>query len=156
MSDPENVLDLALKKRQALAEELRRLDNFIATYKALKAEAPSRDVASTAALRLSDHDVVYSTSAQQLHLEMKPLTQEGAMISLLEKLGPLNVKELLTHLRAMGIPVGGKEPLNNLSSILSRSKRTAYDKDAGTWKLLAIPLRSKPKLRLPSESKEGD
>lgn len=128
----DSVLARAQKKRAALIEEIRRLDQFIQTYKMLDAETLGSNPASG---REATEELA------QLAFDMKPVTQANAALALLTKYGPMSVKDMLTHLRAQGITIGGKDPANNLSSILSRSDNTAYDKETGLWKLVAIKPR---------------
>jgi hypothetical protein len=151
--ESENVLDLAVKKRQALAEELRRLDNFISTYKSLRAEQPAREIVGGIPVTSMPKFPDVGDSAPQLPLG-KSMTQETGAIALVEKRGPMTLKEILNSLRESGVPVGGKDPLANLSSVLSRSERMFYDKESGTWNVKQRFRHNR--LLSTSESKEGD
>ena len=67
----------------------------------------------------------------------KVRTIQDSTIDLLEKRGRrLRTIEILTILTDQGVEVGGEDPLNNLSGILSRAPELTNDRAAG-WGLAA-------------------
>src|SRR5438552_3215569 len=129
----DDILERAIRKREALAGEMRKLDQFISTYKMLAASEIKH-------IKQSKSGGMYSftQSSNMALLAGSPsmgggLTQEEAAIGVLNEYGPMPVKEIVFRLEAMGYKVGGKDPTGNLSSILSHSERVKFDKATRRW-----------------------
>lgn len=136
----DNVLERAIRKRQALAREMAQLDQFIAQYKSL-----SNDTVSGGVIHVIPHSGVsvwgppLPLMDADIRAKLANLSQEKAALLLLEAYGPLSAKALVTRLEGYGFKVGGKDPAINLSSVLSHSKHAKYDNDMKAWMKTAAP-----------------
>ena len=116
----EDVLAKAIAQRKDLADEIKKLDAFISIYRRLQSgEAQFTGFAPTVTI----------TAGPRKSIET------GATDILREAQETLPTKEILQRLSDRDIHVGGKDLINNLASILSRSKAIENVKGEG-WKLV--------------------
>ena len=127
----EDVLAKAIAQRKKLAEEMNKLDAFISTYRRLQSgETQFTGFAPTVTI----------TTGRRKSIET------GSIDILREADETLPTKEILQRLSDRDIHVGGKDLINNLASILSRSKGIENISGRG-WKL---------KSEAPNDAETGD
>jgi hypothetical protein len=64
-----------------------------------------------------------------------------AAASVFMKMGPLKSRDMLQHIEAAGVHVGGADKVGALSAILSKSDRFESDRAAGGWVLVSTPQK---------------
>ena len=102
----EDVLTAAIAQRKQLAEQMKQLDSFISMYRRLQSgEAQIVGYPPTVTIRADP-----------------PKSIELGSLDILREAGEtVPTKEILQRLSDRDIHVGGKDPVNNLASVLSRS-----------------------------------
>lgn len=124
MSD--DILKKAISRRGQLAEEMKEIDSFIATYRRLQSDIPQNVTFATGTTLL--------TSAPNVSVKVR-LGIEAATCNILREAGgTLTTKEILSRLIDHQFHVGGKDPINNLASVLSRSMEIENVRGKG-WRL---------------------
>lgn len=127
-----DLLRLAREKRDKLASEIRRLDEFIATAEQLAEESGRDHAIEQISDDLRRRRRVYVSSDSR-----RPTTTQAtydAVRGVLERVGrPVHVGYLLKKLQENGVVVGGKEPSSTLSARLSNSDEFISIRGLGWW-----------------------
>ncbi len=132
----EDVLEKAIAKKKQLADEIKGLDAFISMYRRLQAGE---------AQFVAYPPVVTITPRPRESIE-------SVSTDILRETGEtLPTKEILLRLGDLGIEVRGKDPTNNLASVLSRSKEIENVRGKG-WRL----KREKPITEAPYDTETDD
>ena len=115
-------------KQTELKQQLADIDGFLRTCGRI---APNDEISPEAAT---------TSPATQLPRVKKPNKQEivaKAVIDILSSGDVLTTNQILDQLADRGIPVGGKNPSGNLSSMLSKTSGIVNSRSAKGWMLRA-------------------
>lgn len=135
MTLPQDTDSLAAMK--ALRDRIRKRLMGNTDYKALVAleNAIAQVEGNVVTIRSSD-DLKITTYAPGVIVRSRPITQTDAAAQALETAGkPLSTAELMEKAKALGAEIGGKDPVVNFGSSMSRDPRFQNIKWRGqrTW-----------------------
>ncbi len=123
-----NVYDAAVQRIAILRAELQRLQAFVSTYEELADGAEKGDAVAAEGA---------SVTGRQRRERPKP-TPQAVLERVVEQIlvangSPLQRAELLHHVKALGLVVGGRNELANFGSKLSRAERLVNLSSLGYW-----------------------
>jgi len=129
-----DVIQRARIKRQALAIELAKLDDFIKMADAFAAELQDVVVPGETTV------IANAVAMEEIEDSVVPMKTRvlNACKELLHANGPMTKRTLFDALTARGISLGGNDPPQTLASLLSRAKAKgefALDSEQGLWRL---------------------
>lgn len=119
----DDVLQKAINRRNKLSKELERLNNFIALYREIEAREAQDMVPGVDKLLTRSPTVT-----------IRPSVETAAVSILTEADSPLTTQQILNRLYEQEVHVGGKNPANNLASVLSKSTEVTNERGKG-WTL---------------------
>jgi len=128
-----DLIEIADRRIAEIEAELEELRTFKRTHQRLlemSRSAADTTQQSVPIIRRRPVAVTMATVAEK----SKRQQIEDAAASLLATQQPLGTQELLTRIAAMGIDVGGNDPMLNLATYLSRSGRFESRRRDGGWR----------------------
>ncbi len=137
------VYDRAVGRIEELRAELQRLQSFVSTYRELAEEAeeptPMR-AASRQKIVAFDHRENGDNGTAPARTTPQTELERVVEDVLMAHGAPLRRAELLEHLKARGLVIGGRNEMTNLGSKLSRAQGLVNLPKLGYWpKALPFP-----------------
>lgn len=160
----DEIVEYARHRREAIQEELQRIDHFLKLYDEFAAKyaseaRPEPTVNIQAAtervtaliepvLPLVDPEVVPEAPARRKRASGNPKPEEVirvARMAMLAKGHPMTRRQVLDALQTQGITINGHDPIKVIGTTLWRSKQFVQHEGFGYWpKDAPTPLRRAP------------
>lgn len=156
----DEILNAALNKRDDLREELRKIDDFIATYRKIRLELHI-DERNTEGTRVSAGLIMRITADQMSQVEEReeatsdvgpkvrvrvrgnprPAVVVAAAVELIRKAGqPLTRREIYNGLVSQGIVVQGADPVKAVGTTLWRATEELEQVEGRGYWLAGVPV----------------
>ena len=135
MSEPVDVVSVALERRAALLIEIRKLNDFLRTYAELSG-LPSDSLLKSSEDAL---DKTKESDEPEIGLPQKEFVEAVRDILTIAR-RPLNSRQLLEALRRSNKLIGGSDELKNLTTKLWRARNDLTRREDGSYWLVDKPL----------------